>query len=249
MATAEETHVLETPSELFQAAAEQFAAQAKSCVETSGRFCVALSGGSTPKSLYSLLASGSFSAIPWEKIYFFFGDERDVPPDHPDSNYRMANEAMLSKVPVPRENIFRVHTEMNDAEAAALDYERTMRAFFRLEAGGFPRFDLILLGMGPDGHTASLFPGTAALNETSRLVVANWVEQFKSYRITLTLPVLNHAASVTFLVSGANKADMVREVLEEHRAELPSTRIRPTNGRLVWLLDSAAAAGLASAHS
>lgn len=244
MATSEEIHVLGSSSELFQAAAEQFVTRAKSAIETKGKFCVALSGGSTPKSLYALLASSSFPSIPWDKSYFFFGDERDVPPDHPDSNYRMAWEAMLSKVPVPHGNVVRVHTEVNNANTAALEYEKTLRTFFKLKPGEFPRFDLVLLGMGPDGHTASLFPGTAALNENSRMVVANWVEKFKSYRITFTLPVLNHAACVMFLASGPEKAEMVCQVLEEHRPELPSTRVHPEVGRLIWMLDQAAAARL-----
>ena len=149
----------------------------REAVRANGRFTVALSGGSTPKTLYSLLATKP--DIPWDKIYFFWGDERHVPPDHPESNYRMANEALLSKVPVRAENIFRIHAEEKDAAAAALQYEQTLKDFFHLSPGEFPRFDLILLGMGPDGHTASLFPGTAALNETQRLVVANWVREIQ----------------------------------------------------------------------
>jgi 6-phosphogluconolactonase len=177
--------------------------------------------------------------IPWERIFFFFGDERFVPPDHPDSNYRMARETgLFSKV--PNDHVFRVRTEEKDADAAALDYEQTLRTFFGLQPGEFPRFDLVLLGLGPDGHTASLFPGTAALNEKRRLVVANWVEKFQTYRITLTLPVLNRAACVMFLVSGPDKASMVREVLKNESANLPSQKVRPADGRLLWLLDRAA---------
>ncbi len=184
------------------------------------------------------------SALPWDKIFFFWSDERHVPPDHPESNYRMAKEALLSKVPVPPENIFRVRAEEKNANVVAKDYEEALRSFFGLRPGEFPRFDLILLGLGPDGHTASLFPNTAALNETKLLVVANWVEKFKANRITFTYPVLNNAACVIFLVSGADKADMVRTVLEDGRADLPSQRVHPVNGRLLWLLDKGAASKL-----
>ena len=233
--------ILNAPQELFQAAAAEFNALASTAIRDHRKFTVALSGGSTPKSLYSVLAR---SALPWDKIFFFWSDERHVPPDHPDSNYRMAKEALLSKVPVPPENIFRVRAEEKDANVVAKDYEEALKLFFRLKPGEFPRFDLILLGLGPDGHTASLFPNTAALNETKRLVVANWVEKFKANRITFTYPVLNNAACVIFLVSGADKADMVRTVLEDGRADLPSQRVHPVNGRLLWLLDKGAASKL-----
>ncbi|PYX18498.1 MAG: 6-phosphogluconolactonase [Acidobacteria bacterium] len=233
--------ILNTPQELFQAAAAEFIALASTAIRDHEKFSVALSGGSTPKSLYSVLAKATLS---WEKIFFFWSDERHVPPDHPDSNYRMAKEALLSKVPVPPENIFRVRAEEKDANVVAKDYEEALKLFFRLKPGEFPRFDLILLGLGPDGHTASLFPNTAALNETKRLVVANWVEKLKTTRITFTYPVLNHAACVIFLVSGADKADMVRNVLEDGRAGLPSQRVHPVNGRLLWLLDKGAASKL-----
>ena len=233
--------ILNTPQELFQAAATEFIALASTAIRRHGKFTVALSGGSTPKSLYSVLAR---SALPWDKIFFFWSDERHVPPDHPESNYRMAKEALLSKVPVPPENIFRVRAEEKDANVVARDYEEALRSFFGLRPGEFPRFDLILLGLGPDGHTASLFPNTAALNETKLLVVANWVEKFKANRITFTYPVLNNAACVIFLVSGADKADMVRTVLEDGRADLPSQRVHPVNGRLLWLLDKGAASKL-----
>ena len=233
--------ILNTPQELSQAAAAEFIALASAAIRDHGKFTVALSGGSTPKSLYSVLAR---SALPWDKIFFFWSDERHVPPDHPDSNYRIAKEALLSKVPVPPENIFRVRAEEKDANVVAKDYEEALRSFFGLRPGEFPRFDLILLGLGPDGHTASLFPNTAALNETKLLVVANWVEKFKANRITFTYPVLNNAACVIFLVSGADKADMVRTVLEDGRADLPSQRVHPVNGRLLWLLDKGAASKL-----
>ena len=187
--------------------------------------------------------AASVPNIPWDKIFFFFGDERFVPPDHPDSNYRMVHETgLFSKV--FSDQVFRVLTEEKDADTAARDYEQTIQKFFNLKPGEFPRFDLILLGLGPDGHTASLFPGTAALNEKNRLVVANWVEKFRSYRITFTLPVLDHAACDMFLVSGKDKADMVRQVLADKNADLPSQKVHPVDGRLVWLLDAAAASRL-----
>src|ERR1700693_5203897 len=238
-----EIRILNAPADLFQAAATEFAALASQAVQANERFSVALAGGSTPKGLYALLAGGSIPNIPWEKIFFFFGDERFVPSDHPESNFRMAREAgLLSQA--SDDHVFRVRTEEKDADTAALDYEQTLREFFGLQPGEFPRFDLVLLGLGPDGHTASLFPGTAALNEKSRLVVANWIDQFQTYRIRLTLTVLKRSACVMFLASGRDKAKIVREVLKNESANLPSQKVRPVDGRLLWLLDGAAGAEL-----
>ena len=194
MTIAAELRIVDDLRGLAQAAAEEFASQALGTVRANGRFTVALSGGSTPRSMFSLLALSFRDQLPWDKTYLFWGDERHVPPDSPESNYGMANEALLSKVPVPTENVFRVPAGNPDANQAATEYEQTIRKFFQLSGGAFPRFDLILLGMGPDGHTASLFPKTIALKETSRLVVANWVDKFKTHRITFTLPVLNHGS-------------------------------------------------------
>ncbi len=244
MAPQSEIRVLNDSSDLFKAAAAEFALLARDAVHRKGSFCVALSGGSTPKSLYSLLATKEAPAVPWSQTYIFFGDERFVPPDHPESNYRMAKEALLSKVPIPPQNIFRVPTEAPSAEVSARRYEDSIRDYFALPPGELPRFDLILLGLGPDGHTASLFPGSEALQEKQRLVVANWVEKFKTYRITFTYPVINHAAYVTFLVSGADKADILREVFENESAGLPSQRVKPVDGKLLWLIDRAAASSL-----
>src|ERR1700756_5355262 len=215
LSSSAEIRVLTTPQELFAAAAEEVVRLANLAVAEHGRFTIALSGGSTPKSLYNLLATNARTALPWEHMYFFWSDERHVPPTDPDSNYRMANEAMLSKVPVPAGNVFRFPAENPDAEAAAEEYESTLRKFFQLKPGQFPQFDLILLGLGPDGHTASLFPGTTGLQEKSRLVIANWVEKLKTHRLTFTLPVLNAARSVDFLVSGTDKAPVLRAVLQE----------------------------------
>jgi 6-phosphogluconolactonase len=241
-----EIRTLTTPQELFAAAAEEVVRTANEAVAKRGRFSIALSGGSTPKNLYNLLATNARTALPWDRMFFFWGDERHVPPNDPDSNYRMADEIMLSKIPVAAGNVFRIKAENADAAAVAEAYEQTLRKFFALEPGQFPRFDLILLGMGPDGHTASLFPGTAALQERSRLVVANWVEKMKTHRITLTLPVLNAAHCVAFLVSGTDKATVLRAVLEENvpAEQYPSRLVRPSDGKLIWLIDRAAASQL-----
>jgi 6-phosphogluconolactonase len=243
-----EIRILSTPQELFAAAAEEVVRTASEAVAQRGRFTIALSGGSTPKSLFNLLATNARTALPWDRMFFFWGDERHVPPNDPDSNYRMAEETMLSKIPVAAGNVFRIAAENPDAAAAAEAYEQTLRKFFALEPGRFPRFDIILLGMGPDGHTASLFPGTAALQEKSRLVVANWVDKLKTSRITLTLPVLNAARSVAFLVSGTDKAAVLRAVLEENvpAEQYPSKLVRPSDGKLIWLVDRAAASELSS---
>jgi 6-phosphogluconolactonase len=239
-----EVQVLEGLDDLSRAAASEVVQQARQAIQERGQFVIALSGGSTPKSLFSLLADDSSfrTEVPWDKIHFFWGDERHVPPDHPESNYRMAHDAMLSKVPIPSENVHRIKSENPDAQQVAEEYEETVRTFFRLRTGEFPRFDLVLLGLGRDGHTASLFPGTKALHERSRLAVANWVEKFHTHRITMTLPVLNQAAFVLFLVSGEEKAETLRQVLEEkeRKTPFPSQLIRPTHGRLLWLVDRAA---------
>jgi 6-phosphogluconolactonase len=244
MPSSSEIRILSTPAALFQSAANEFATISAQAIAATGRFTVALSGGSTPKGLFALLARGVAPAIAWDKVCFFWGDERHVPPDHPESNYRMANEALLSKIPLRPENVFRIPAEDKDAEAAAKAYERTLCEFFKLQPGEFPRFDLILLGTGPDGHTASLFPGSVGLAENKRLVIANWVEKFKTHRITFTYPVLNHAACVMFLLSGNEKATIAHELLENPAAKLPAQSVCPIDGRLLWLLDSAAAAGL-----
>ncbi len=241
-----EIRVITTPQELFASAAEEVVRLANQAVAERGRFTIALSGGSTPRSLYNLLATNARATLPWDRMYFFWSDERHVPPTDPDSNYRMAHEAMLSKLPVPSGNVFRVPTENPDAQAVAKEYESTLRKFFQLAAGEIPRFDLILLGMGPDGHTASLFPGTAGLQEDSRLVIANWVEKLKTHRLTFTFPVLNAAHVVAFLVSGTDKAPVLRAVLEEKvpGEQYPAKLVQPTDGKLIWFLDRAAASGL-----
>ena len=248
MGASVEIRTLTTPQELFAAAAEEVVHAANEAVTQRGQFTIALSGGSTPRSLFNLLATNARTTLPWDRTFFFWGDERHVPPTDPESNYRMADEAMLSKIPVAPGNVFRMVAENPDAAAAAEAYEQTLRKFFQLEAGQVPRFDLILLGMGPDGHTASLFPESAALQEKSRLVVANWVEKFKTSRLTFTLPVLNAARCVAFLVSGTDKAPALRAVLQSDAPgeQYPSKLVRPTDGSLIWMVDRAAASGLSS---
>jgi 6-phosphogluconolactonase len=240
---------LTTPQDLFQAAAEEVIRAATGAITERGRFTIALSGGSTPKNLYTLIAANASASLPWDRMFFFWGDERHVPPDNPDSNYRMAKETLLSKAAIPPANIFRIPAENPDASAAADAYEQTLRKFFAVAPGEFPRFDLILLGIGPDGHTASLFPETAALEETSRLVVANWVEKLQTNRITFTLPVLNAARCVAFLVSGTDKAAVLHEVLEGNAPaeKYPSKLVRPSEGKLIWFVDRAAASQLSTA--
>ena len=224
-----ELRILKSKEDLARAAAEHFARKSSEAVVQKGSFTVALSGGSTPKALYELLANQFRDRIPWSNIHFYWSDERHVPPDHPDSNYRMANEAMLSHVPVTPANVHRVISE-NPAADAARDYENTIK-----EIGENPRLDLILLGLGADGHTASIFPGSEVLHETKRLVAAPWVEKLNTYRITMTLPLINNGASVVFLVSGAEKAEIVKEVLEGPE-KYPAQAVRP-NGELIWMLD------------
>jgi 6-phosphogluconolactonase len=244
-----EIRTLTTPQDLFAAAAEEVIHAANQAVAARGRFTIALSGGSTPRGLFTLLAANARSVLPWDKMFFFWGDERHVPPGDPESNYRMANESLLAKIPVAAANVFRIPAENPDAAAAALAYEQTLQKFFQLQPGEFPRFDLILLGIGPDGHTASLFPESAGLNEKSRLVIANWVEKFKTNRITFTFPVLNAARSVAFLVSGTDKAPALHAILEDETApgeRYPAKLVSPTDGKLIWFLDKAAASELSN---
>lgn len=234
--------------QLIEAAAEQITRLASEAIGANGRFTIALSGGSTPRPLYALLATGGYaSRIDWPHVHIFWGDERCVPPTDPQSNYRMAREALLDAVPIPRSHIHRIRGE-DDPEQAAADYEQALHTFFGSGAGGPPAagFDLVLLGMGENGHTASLFPGSAAVTEQVRWVMAQYVEAVAMWRITLTPVVINAAKNVTFLVSGVDKAERVREVLEGPLQPkiLPAQAIRPAHGQLVWLVDKAAAARL-----
>jgi 6-phosphogluconolactonase len=252
----DEVDVFADVKALTEAAAKRFAQLATEAVGEHGVFAVALSGGSTPKALYRLMAADQAirSQIPWSKVYVFFGDERHVPPDHADSNFRMANEAMLQSLGTEQVHVHRVLSELPSASQAAAQYEEDLRDFFEprgLLDKDFPRFDLIFLGMGPDGHTASLFPNSSGLGETRRWVVANWVEKFQTDRITMTFPVLNAAAEVILFVSGPEKAPLVAEVLQAKGGvdKYPVQMVRPRDGIKRWMMDALAAGSLAAIPS
>lgn len=262
-----EIKIFPTVEELNEYAANQFVHLSGAAIESRGSFTVALSGGSTPKKLFALLASDAFrSKIDWSKIQIFFGDERAVSPDDEESNYRMANESLLSKVEIPAENIHRFQTESYSkrdfiehtdgggfgrfqaetkavAEIAA-KMNRQITDVFQLEPHEFPRFDLIFLGMGADGHTASLFPESDALDEKAKIVTENYVEKFDSFRLTFTFPAINNARNVIFLIAGEDKARVLKEVLESEEIKYPSQMIQPSNGHLMFLLDEKAAQNL-----
>ncbi len=232
--------------ELHCKAAERFVSLAQPAARDRDRFTVALSGGSTPKGLYSLLATADYRGqVQWSHVHLFWGDERCVPPDHPESNYRMAQESLLSKINIPESNVHRMAGEKEPA-TAAMEYEAELKKFFRLSGGALPRFDLILLGLGEDGHTASLFPGSDALADTEHLVVAVHIEKLKSHRLTLTLPVLNNAAQILFLVAGESKSAILKDVLRANplSSNLPAAKVQPVNGQLAWIVTQDAAAGL-----
>ena len=235
--------ILPDVSTIAQKAAAIFVGAAQQAVRERGVFRVAMAGGSTPKALHAVLTSDSFrSQLPWDKMQIFFGDERHVPPDHSDSNYRMVNETFVSKTPVKPEQVFRIKAELQDTEKAAQDYEQILRTQFALKSGQLPRFDLMLLGMGSEGHTLSLFPGTTALRDNGRLVVRTWVGKLYTERITCTAPVANNSAAVLFMIAGADKAPALKAVLEGpfEPEQLPSQLIKPVNGNLFFLVDSAA---------
>lgn len=239
-----------------QKAAQLFLESAVGAVEKSGRFTVALSGGRSPVHLYAALTDDYYRRrVPWDKMLVFWGDERCVPPDDKDSNFKLAQDHLLSKVPVPAPSVFRMPGEMASAFEAGKQYETTLKNVFKT-TDRFPRFDFMLNGVGEDGHTASLFPNTPALAETQRWAVGNFVERLNSHRITLTFPVFNAASRVVFLVNGEGKATIVREIFRDDVPgdRYPAQRIQPTNGEALWLLDAGAASKLpdgvryASAH-
>lgn len=237
-----EIHTYPDGDSLALAAADHFTDQAVTAISSRSRFAVALSGGSTPRTSYGLLASDSYlPKVDWRRVHLFFGDERCVPPDHPESNYRMVRETLVDHIPIPGENVHRIQGEIEPEEAAD-DYEKTMRSFF----GSNSSFDLVLLGMGIDGHTASLFPGTGAIREHDRWVVAHHIQNLGVWRISLTPAIINGAETVTFIVSGKNKAEMAKRVLEGplDPKDLPAQIIRPARGKLYWLLDAEAASRL-----
>jgi 6-phosphogluconolactonase len=222
---------------MARGAAEQIVILAQDAIQARGQFSIALSGGFSPRPLYEVLATDDFAPrIDWTRTHIFWSDERCVPPDHIDSNYRMARERLLDHIPLPEQNAHRMQGEIDPAQAAA-NYEHTLRLFFGTETP--PRFDVLLLGMGGDGHTASLFPGTAVLHETTRWVAENYVEKHDSWRITLTPIVINAAANILFLITGEDKLPVLREVLYgAYQPELyPSQLVNPENGYLQWLLD------------
>ncbi len=229
-------------------AAAFIASVSERAILANGRFIMALSGGSTPKTLYQTLASSEWKTrFDWKKIHFLFGDERCVPPDHQDSNFNMAQASLFHPLAVPLNHIFRMKGEGEDPSAVAREYEQTIRQLTETQPPTMPRIDLVLLGLGDDGHTASLFPGTSALQEIKKIVTVGQAPTGIRSRLTLTLGVLNQAAMVLFLVTGTTKADMVRRIFEPTSAadrSLPAARVSPESGQLVWMLDQAAAAGL-----
>ncbi|HSE92501.1 MAG TPA: 6-phosphogluconolactonase [Methylomirabilota bacterium] len=240
-----EITVFDDTAALADAAARAIVDAAGEAAAARGRFTIALSGGATPRETYTRLAQPLFAdAVPWTRTFMFFGDERWVPADHPQSNHHLAHETLLGKVPVPPGQVFRMLCGGDDPDAAAAAYARTLADVFGLRRGALPRFDLVLLGMGLDGHTASLFPGSPALKEVFRHVVAvHAAAAAIPQRLTLTFPVLNAAGCAVFLVAGAEKAKAVKAVFADG-ALLPAGMVRPTDGRLVWMLDRAAAARL-----
>jgi 6-phosphogluconolactonase len=239
--------VLPDRTALAAEAARLVVARAAAALAEKDSFTFVLAGGTTPRDLYRTLADpaeGFRAELPWQRIHLFWGDERHVPPDHPESNFRMAREALLDHVPIPRENVHRIPAEEPDAARAAARYEAELRDFFA--GADLPRCDLVLLGLGADGHTASLFPGSPALAERARWVAAPWVDALAASRITLTPPVINRAACVLFLVAGADKAPAVRAVLEGDAppAVVPARIVRPAGGLLLWRIDRDASAAL-----
>ena len=233
--------VFATLEDLSRKAAEIFVDISRACIISKGKFTVAVSGGSTPRRLYALLSSDSYrEKIDWSHVYFFWVDERCVPKEHEDSNYGLVFKMLLSKLPMPDENIRRMKGEM-EPEKAARAYEEDLRTFFGKSA--LPAFDLILLGIGKDGHTASLFPDSETLGETDRLVVPVFIEKQQKQRITLTLPVLNNGSQVIILASGSAKADIIQEIFgrKDRAMQYPAGLVQPIRGNILWLVDEEAA--------
>jgi 6-phosphogluconolactonase len=245
-----EIRILADSAAIARRAAQEFVQAASSAVRERNIFNVVLAGGSTPKALYNLLVNDLAlrSQVPWDKLHLFFGDERHVTPDHPDSNFRMATEAMISKSPLKSEQVTRIKGEYPDADQAALEYEQALRDYFALKVGEYPRFDLLLAGMGSEGHTLSLFPGTKALHTDGRIAVRNWVGKLCADRITLTAPAASNSAEILFMVTGADKAPALKSVLEGplEPDQLPAQLLQPKNGKLLWLVDAAAGSMLTS---
>ncbi|MEO5860470.1 MAG: 6-phosphogluconolactonase [Pyrinomonadaceae bacterium] len=235
--------VSKDPNELAALASIEFARLSKEAIRERDSFTVALSGGSTPLLLYKHLLE---AVVDWDRVFFYFGDERNVLPNEDASNFKGANRSLFRPLRIREDNIFRWRTEIGTPIEVADDFENTLHKL----PGEFPQFDLILLGMGSDGHTASLFPGTDALNETRRSAAANWVPQLGTWRFTLTYPAINNARDVMFLVAGEDKAETLKGVIEggAKPAELPSQRVKPANGNLTWLVDRLAAGRLSTGN-
>jgi 6-phosphogluconolactonase len=232
--------IFENLEALSRGSARRFCELAAARAASGRNFTCALSGGSTPRRLYELLATPEFS-VPWQRVHLFQVDERTVPPEDPESNYRMMRAALLSNVPIPEDHFHRIVAELADRDAAAREYAAELERVLQPSAGQWPRFDLVLLGMGADGHTASLFPGSAALTEQKLWVTLNYSPRLGKHRLTLTYPVLNAAFEIIFLVSGADKAETLRQVLEGPAGVFPAQGINPANGALSWFVDKAAA--------
>src|ERR1700681_3587540 len=246
-----EIYILKDNPAIARRAAEEFVKMAQSAVTRNGSFTVALSGGSTPKLLYSLLVTDAAlrAKVPWDKMQLFFGDERHVGPDDPQSNFKMASETLITKAPLKPEQVHRMKGEYPDAEQAAKEYEQDLRTHFHLNDAELPRLDLVLAGMGDEGHPLSLFPGTKALHPQGRTVVRNWVGKLYTDRITMTAPLANNAEMILFMVAGKEKALALKGVLEGpyEPEQLPAQLLQPTNGKLLWLVDQAAGSTLTNA--
>jgi len=241
--------IKDTPIDLSRKAADIFSMRANKCVARKGQFFVAISGGRTPRLFHRMLGQEPYlSDIPWENTHIFWVDERCVPENDPASNFGLARKDFLDRVPIPQDQIHPIPVEPSPEEGAGI-YQSALIDFFHLQKREFPVFDLILLGTGKDGHTASLFPGQKALDEMERLVIS--VKGGDPYvsRLTMTFPVLNHAKRIVFMVSGKNKADIVKTILEFPKARLPAQRVQPLNGTLTWLLDNESASMLSKEYS
>lgn len=246
-----EIRILKDGPAIARRAAELFVEAAQSAVQRAGSFAVALAGGSTPKILYSLLATDPVlrAKLPWDKMQLFFGDERHVGPDDSQSNYKMAFDTMIGKAPIKPEQVHRMKGELPDAKQGAREYQHELQKHFQLKEGQLPRFDLVLVGMGDEGHCLSLFPGTKALHPPAgRTVVSNWVGKLFTERITITAPVASNAAMILFTVGGKEKSLALKAVLEGpyEPEQLPSQLLQPTDGKLLWLVDEAAGAMLSN---
>ncbi|NOZ54489.1 MAG: 6-phosphogluconolactonase [Gammaproteobacteria bacterium] len=233
--------VIPDTTELSHVVAQWWLTLSQQAIQTQGGFYVALAGGSTPRTLYQLLSQSPYlDAVDWQKVHVYFGDERPVPLDHADSNYRMAWEALLSKVAIPEENVHPILIDACDIESSAKNYEATLQRTVVVKSNGIPRFDLILLGMGDDGHTASLFPDTLILDEKTKLVAPVYVEKLKTWRVSLTYPIINMAKHIAIIAAGDAKADKLYEICVKQTKRNPIEQINP-EGELIWYLDSKAA--------